>query len=146
MLRRWGSISDRPMPASWSDFQRQHPDEAVQAEIRDKLLVDLLRGTSNARDLASALDGSLTPFAPSIEEQQEAAKQAEIQALYDRNPWKSGSVTDQLRLSALSPSVAERCRKEAAKSQPVDNEAERTKARLERARFASVQGFRGTVD
>lgn len=146
MLRRWGSISDRPMPASWADFQRQHPDEAIAAEIQDKLLVDLLRGTANARDLASALDGSLTPFAPSIEETEKAAKQAEVQQLYSNNPWISGSVTDQIRLSMLDEGVARRCKAEAAKARTVDNEQARTEARLERARLASVRGWTGTID
>ena len=106
VLRRWASISDRPMPEDFRDFSDRYLTESMLIRQRDPALVSILEGTADAGLKADVISGQFDIAAPTEEQKAEAAKQAEVQRLFDSKPFISGDLTSQMRLRMLSPDLA----------------------------------------
>ena len=113
VLRRWGAMSERPLPSDWAAFRQANPSEAIAMESRDPQLVSLLNNTCSATLKADALSGKFSPVAPDVAATAEQNRQGQIQQLMDRNPWGSEkgdapSLTAQMQLAQLDPQLYER--------------------------------------
>ena len=125
MLRRWAALSDRPLPSHFKTFRDQYNTEAFEIQRKDPELCTLLSGEAPAGLVADVLSGVWPDVAPTLEERQKQAQQAELQQLYDAKPFGGRgpdgdplpeNITAQMRLAALSPEIAERSRTEATNS------------------------------
>lgn len=157
VLRRWGAMSERPLPSDWAGFRRDNPTEAMAIEARDPELISLLNNTCSATLKADALGGKFSPIAPDPEVMAEQGRKAEIQRLLDSNPWgtkgaydsngvfqegTAPDLTSQLLLSQLDPALYA---KQQAKFNPQPTAEEQAVMQQERAereaaaRLQSVQ-------
>jgi hypothetical protein len=136
VLRRWASLTDRPLPQDWAAFRQANPSEAMAIESRDSELVALLSGRASASLRADALTGELPATPPDAEAQADAERQARVRFLLEQQPWGRPasygadgqvieavppSITAQLELSALDPETAAR---EQAKHRPAPTSTE----------------------
>ena len=121
VLRRWAAVSDQPLPPSFQSFREQNVSEAFAIQQKDPELCVVLSGEAPAGLVADVLSGQWPEVAPTQEQRQQESAQAELQNLYNRQPWGGldpngnpiePSITDQLKLAALSPELAERSRAE----------------------------------
>ena len=106
VLRRWASVSDRPMPEDFRDFSDRYLTESMLIRQRDPQLVSILEGSADGNLKADVVSGKFDIVAPTEEQQAEAARQAEAQRLFDSKPFISGNLTDQMALRQLNPELA----------------------------------------
>ena len=106
VLRRWASLSDRPMPDDFRDFSDRYLTESMLIRQRDPALVSILEGTADGNLKADVVSGKFDIAAPTEEQQAESARQAEAQRLFDSNPFASNNLTDQMKLRQLAPEAA----------------------------------------
>ena len=139
------------MPSDFEAWARkgENMGKASVLRGRDEVLWRLLNNQASGELKAAALSGSLSPFAPDPAEMQKEAERAELKELIAAEPFKKGNVTQMMRVEMLSPETAARLKKEARAG--VDESGDspamvQRKAALERARLASVKGFRGRVE
>ena len=118
VLRRWASVSDRPMPEDFRDFSDRYLTESMLIRQRDPDLVSILEGSADANLKADVISGHFDIAAPTEEQQAEAARQAEAQRLFDSNPFANGgNLTDQMKLQQLAPEAAAQLQEAAARQQ-----------------------------
>ena len=106
VLRRWASLSERPMPEDFRDFSDRYCTESMLIRQKDPDLVAILENNASAALKADVISGQFDIVAPTEEQQNEARKQAEIQRLFDSKPFISGDLTSQMKLRMLSPELA----------------------------------------
>ena len=94
------------MPEDFHDFSDRYMTESMLIRQKDPDLVAILSGTASANLKADVVSGKFDVVGPTEEQQSEAAKQAEIQRLFDAKPFVTGSLTEQMQLRALSPELA----------------------------------------
>jgi hypothetical protein len=136
VLRRWGALSEQPMPQHWEGWASKNQTAAMEIQRRDPDLVLLLSGKANATLRASALQGDLSPCPPDIEEIEGAKIQARKQWLFENDPFKSGNQTQQLELYAIDPKLAEKLKAQA--TDPVEQDS-LTSAQARRARAEEAE-------
>ena len=95
----------------------------MKLQAADPELVSLLRGTAPAGLVADALQGKLSPIPKSPEQRQEEATKAEVQQLMEANPYRSGNLTQAMRLEQLNPAAAKRLRQESGVQSPEEKKA-----------------------
>ena len=145
VLRRWGAISDRPLPESWAAFRQANPSESFSIQNRDPELIQLLDGSASARLRADALAGILSPVAPNPEGRRQEALKAEANELFNR---KDLNLTEQMRLSMLAPKAHEQWIKShaARQNEASDPHAAAEQGRMQRVKMASRNGYAGRID
>lgn len=159
VLRRWAALSTKPLPSSWSEFERANITEAMEIRTRDSEIVELLSGKAGAALRADALSGAISPVAPTQEEIANTNRSSRLQELADAKPFggrnADGSIiapniTQQLEVSALDSNLAARLRTEARaavnENAPNSNQIAAHEASVRRAVIASKNGFAGRVD
>ena len=108
----------------------------------------MLSGEAPAGLVADVLSGQWPDVAPTMEQRQKEAGQAELQRLFDAKPWGgkdvngnpiAPSITDQLKLAALSPELAERARAESHNAAASERDQIRDAADERRHRRESQQ-------
>ena len=116
----------------------------MKLQAADPELVSLRRGTAPAGLVADALQGKLSPIPMSPEQRQEAATKAEVQQLMDANPYRSGNLTQAMRLEQLNPAAAKRLRQESGVQSPAEKQAaaEAAQQQHEKALAANVEAGR----
>lgn len=146
VLRRWASLTDKPLPDSWVAFREGNFKEAVEIQRRDPELVGLLDGTASAGVRADALSGLLSPVAPSIEEREKERMKGEATELFRKGA--ELNLTERMRLQQLAPAAFEQLKRScdnwqngATSPEDVQKVAERKRAAL-----ASKNGYTGTVN
>ena len=148
VLRRWAALSDQPLPSNFQSFREQNVSAAFEIQQKDPELCTLLSGEAPAGLVADVLSGNWPEVAPTIEERQKEAGEAELQRLYDAKPWSGldangkpiePSITDQLKLAALSPELAERSRAESHNAAAAETAQIRDAADEQRLRRESHQ-------
>ena len=142
VLRRWASISDRPMPEDFRDFSDRYLTESMLIRQRDPALVSILEGTADGNLKADVISGTFDTAGPTEEQQAEAARRAEAQRLFDSNPFANGgNLTDQMKLQQLAPEAAAQLQEaEARHKQPEMTEMrlKQMQAEQQKAREASM--------
>ena len=141
VLRRWASLSDRPMPDDFRDFSDRYLTESMLIRQRDPQLVSILEGTADGNLKADVVSGKFDIVAPTEEQQAEAARQAEAQRLFDSNPFASNNLTDQMKLRQLAPEAAAQLQDAAAKHQQpemIEMRLKQMEAEQQKAREASM--------
>ena len=126
-LRRWGSISERPMPQDWAAFKKAHLNEALQIELRDAELVSLLAMTAPANLRADAITGKLSPVTPDPAEIASQQKKERLKQLVAQKPYENGEMknfTAAMEIDNLDPALGARLRKEAGYQSPEERKAE----------------------
>lgn len=95
------------MPEDFHDFTDRYVTESMLIRQKDPDLVAILSGTASADLKAAVVSGRFDPVGPTDQQKAEAAKQAEMQRLHDSKPFESGNLTEQMRLRALNPTLAQ---------------------------------------
>ena len=148
MLRRWAALSDQPLPSNFQSFRDQNTSAAFAIQQKDPELCTLLSGEAGAGLVADVLSGNWPDVAPTMEQRQQESGKAELQRLYDAKPWGgqdangntiAPSITDQLKLAALSPELAERARAESHNAAAAEASQIRDAADEQRHRRESQQ-------
>lgn len=106
ILRRWSSHTDRPCPDSFADFSDRYLTESMAIRTADPDLVAIMNNTASGDMVADVLSGKWDIVAPTEQQQAEAAKQAEIQRLFDAKPFHNNDLTGSMKLRMLSPDLA----------------------------------------
>ena len=158
VLRRWAALSEKPLPSSWSEFERSNVTEAMEIRTRDREIVELLSGKAGARLRADALSGAISPVAPTQQEIANTNRSDRLQELADAKPFggrrPDGSIiapniTQQLEVCALDATLAERLRSEAqaviTANSPDANQLAAHEASIRRTVVASKNGISGRI-
>ena len=121
VLRRWATFdATEPFPADFAAWKQQNSTKYFQLAQSDPELVSLLSGTAPAGLVADALQGSLSPTPKTQEQRQAETVSAEVKELLETNPYKSGNLTQAMRLEQLDPAAAKRLRAESNVQTPAE--------------------------
>ena len=122
-LRRWESFSkDTPLPSNFAEWRQQNASQSMELSAKDPELYSLLAGTAPAGLVADTLQGKLSPIPATPEQRQSAQKKSEVQKLVDNNPYKSGNLTEMLKLESLDPQAAKSLRRESNFQNPIERQ------------------------
>ncbi len=124
-LRRWENFSsDTPLPSNLAEWRKTNGLEYMRLSSEDPELLSLLAGTAPAGLVADTLQGKLSPIPKTQEERATEQQKAEVKQLIENNPYKSGNLTEKLKLEMLDPAAA----KELRRQSNYQNHAERQEA------------------
>lgn len=150
-LRRWGTLSEKPMPQIWAAFKKDNMEEAMFIEKRDPELVSLLAGTASANLRADCLAGKLSPLSPDPQVVASEEKKQRLQELVAMKPYEGGRMTNftaAMQIEQLDPALGARLRKEANYLSPDERqmqESQEKKSRQDWLDSACAEGVLKTL-
>ena len=122
-LRRWENFSsDTPLPSNLAEWRKTNGQEYMRLSAEDPELFSLLAGKAPAGLVADTLQGKLSPIPKPQEQRAAESKKAEVKQLIEANPYKSGNLTEKLKLEALDPAAAKALRRESNYQNPAERQ------------------------
>jgi len=124
VLRRWVTFSATELfPADFAAWKQNNSSKFFDLSASAPELVNLLSGSIPAGLAADALQCSLSPTPKNQEQRQKEATSVAVKQLIEADPYRSGNMTQAMRLEQLDSAAAKKLRAEAGVQTPDEKAA-----------------------